>query len=351
MGQQIDNIQLYNDWGDYVSEDKEYDITDLTEGIDEYAIRTDYPGLPCYPVTVGELIKGDGKSYRIEHKLGHGAFSTTWLALEVEANTSVALKIHRTLTTAGQTEGRIHQELRKSIPDPDINDRNVMLGLITDALDQRKTPSERYKQVGRPQKFALPSCDFGWKAGDLVAPIEWPSSMVAKTAFLSDFGSTRRAGSAVVDYCLPPRECCPPELFHKGFEPTYESDMWGFMCVFATLMTGSSPFSGWSESGTLGCIYNLLGPLPQEWEGLYKWPEEYADEERRKWYGQPARQEGSLEDYLDRCREDLVGSRERELILDLMRKGFRYKPSQRITAQQFMDDKSFLELMSIHGME
>lgn len=117
MGQEIDSIQLYNDWGDYVSEDNEYGITDLTEGIDEYAVRTDYPGLPCYPVTIGELIQGSGKSYRIEHKLGHGAFSTTWLALEVETNTSVALKIHRTLTTAGQTESRTHQDIRRLIPD------------------------------------------------------------------------------------------------------------------------------------------------------------------------------------------------------------------------------------------
>lgn len=226
-----------------------------------------------------------------------------------------------------------------------------MLGLVNGALYQGKTTSERYKQVGRPKKFALPPCDFGWRAGDLVAPIEWPSSMVAQAAFLGDLGSTRCAGSTIADDCLPPRECCPPELFHKGFEPTYESDMWGFMCVFATLMTGSSPFSGWSDSGTLGCMCNLLGSLPREWEGRYKWPEEYPHEERCGWYEEPASREGSLEDYLDRCREDLVGSRERELILDLMRKGFRYQPSERITAQQFMNDTSFLELMSIHGIE
>lgn len=81
----------------------------------------------------------------------------------------------------------------------DLHDRNVMLGLVPGALDQGPTPSERYKQVGRPQKFPLPSCDFVWRAGDLVAPIEWPSSIVAKTAFLSDFGLTRRAGSPVTD--------------------------------------------------------------------------------------------------------------------------------------------------------
>lgn len=54
---------------------------------------------------------------------------------------------------------------------------------------------------------------------------------------------------------------------------------------------------------------------------------------------------------LDRCRDDLVGTRERDLILDVLEKGFRYEPSERITAQQLLSNASFLELMSIHGVE
>ncbi|ROW11120.1 hypothetical protein VMCG_00957 [Cytospora schulzeri] len=335
MAQPIDNIQVYNDWGDYVPD--EDDVHDVCETSDGYIVRGGYPGPPCYPVTVGELIQGGGKSYRIEHKLGHGGFSTVWLAFEVETSTLVALKIHRALTKAGQAESRIH-----------LNDKNIMLGLIPTALDQGPTPSERYKQVGRPQKFWY---DFGWRSGDLVAPIEWPKSMINQSAFLGDFGLAKRAGSPLTDDYLPPRACCAPELFHKGFEPNYASDMWGFMCIFYTLMTGWSPFTGWSDSGTLGCMTRELGPLPREWEGRYKWPDHYPDEERT-WYDQSRSPRAFFfEDSLDHCREDLVGTRERELIVEVMRKGFRYQPLQRITAQQLLEDTSFLELMSIHGID
>lgn len=120
MAQQpeVDNTQPYNDWGHYVPEDDEGDVTDFTEGVDGYAVRGGHPGPPCYPVTIGEVIQGGGKSYRIEHKLGHGSFSTIWLAFGIESQTSVALKIHRTFTTAGQVESRIHQDLQRLISDP-----------------------------------------------------------------------------------------------------------------------------------------------------------------------------------------------------------------------------------------
>ncbi|KAG6357010.1 hypothetical protein INS49_014886 [Diaporthe citri] len=368
-----ENNQPYNDWGDYFPEDDEGDVTDFTEGVDGYSVRGGYPGPPCYPATVGEAIQSGGKSYRVEHKLGHGSFSTTWLAFEIETNTSVALKIHRTFTTAGQTESRIHQDLQRLIPDPshchlifstsifslpgqfpddthvvvvlpvtgpdlktfmDITDRNVMIGLIPGALDQGPTPSERYKQVGRPEKFSLPLCTFS-----------------TKTAFLGDFGLTRRIESPATDPCLPPETCCPPELLHEGSESTYKSDMWGFMCVFTTLMAGFNPFTGWSDSSTLGSMFEMLGPLPQEWEGRCEWPHHYPEEQRRKWHDHPRVPEDSLGDLLDRTREEDLGPRERELTLEVVHKGFRYQPSERISAQQPLDDESFWELVAIHGIE
>ncbi|ROV91869.1 hypothetical protein VMCG_09214 [Cytospora schulzeri] len=329
MEQPVDNIHLYNDWGDYVSEDEEDDVAGFTEGFDAYIVSGGYPGPPCYPVTVGELLQGgDGKAYRIEHKLGHGGFSTIWLAFEAETNTSVALKIYH------------------------LNERNVMLGLIPGALDQGPTPSERYKQVGRPQKFPLAPCQYIGRPGDLVAPIRWLSSMVAKTAFLGDFGLTKRADSPTTDNYLPPRPCIPPELFHIGFEPSYESDIWSFICIFTTLMTGFSPFDGWNDTGTLGCMVDLLGPLPRDWEGRYKWPHHYSYEERCKWYDQSRRPEDPLESFVHGCNGIPAGSRkERQLILEVLQKGFRYEPSQRISAQQLLNDASFRELLSINGIE
>ncbi|KUI57456.1 Cyclin-dependent kinase 11B [Cytospora mali] len=176
--------------------------------------------------------------------------------------------------------------------------------------------------------------------------------MVDKTAFLGDFGLAKRASSPLTDDYLPPPLYCAPELLHEGFEPTFKSDMWGFMCIFHVLMTGYHPFCRWSDSGRLGCMTRELGPLPREWEGRYKWPDHYTDEERCTWYDQSRSPEGSLfEDIVDNSREELVGTRERELILEVIHKGLRYQPSQRFTAQQLLDDPSFLELMKIHGIE
>lgn len=118
MAQLVDNIQSYNDWGDYLHGDDEDNILGVAEGFEAYDVRVGYHGRSCYPVTIGELIQGGGKSYRIEHKLGHGTFSTVWLAFEVETNTPVALKIHRNVTTAGQAESQIHRDIQRTIPDP-----------------------------------------------------------------------------------------------------------------------------------------------------------------------------------------------------------------------------------------
>lgn len=229
-----------------------------------------------------------------------------------------------------------------------------MLGLVPGALDQGPTPSERYKQVGRPKKFPLPECDFVWRPGELVAGLTWLPHMVAKTAFVGDFGLTKSACSPLLDHNLPPETFCPPELVHEGFDPTYGSDMWSFMCIFHLLITGHGPFiGGWYKPGVLGSMATKLGPLPPEWEGHYKWPENYSDEERRKWYdqGRMPVASPSLESSMDRGRPDLIGSRERELILEVMRKGFRYKPEERITAQGLLNDASFVELMAMYGIE
>lgn len=114
MEQLGDNhLEPWEDWGDIDDED---DVTELTEGVDAYCLDV-FPGPPCYPLSLGDIVRGNAKSYRIEHKLGHGAFSTVWLAFEMESRTIVALKISRTLTTAGEVEYRAHQEIRQAIPD------------------------------------------------------------------------------------------------------------------------------------------------------------------------------------------------------------------------------------------
>lgn len=73
-----------------------------TEDPDEYK----WDGL--HPVHIGDKFR-DGR-YRIVHKLGHGSFSTVWLARDEQRSRYVALKIVEAETSA--EDGRDSRELR-----------------------------------------------------------------------------------------------------------------------------------------------------------------------------------------------------------------------------------------------
>lgn len=127
MAQEARTDEAYTDWGDYVLEDDEDEIAyePTSEGVNAYSGTPP----PCYPVTVGEIIQGGGKSYRIEHKLGRGTFSLVWLAFEMGASVSVALKIHnRSRSQPKESSGAsipghliesgVRQDLHQLISDP-----------------------------------------------------------------------------------------------------------------------------------------------------------------------------------------------------------------------------------------
>lgn len=72
------------DWGDFVDSDEEPDVEFACEDINLY------PKGFCYPISISDIIV---ERYRIIHKLGHGAFSTVWVAQDMTENRDVALKI------------------------------------------------------------------------------------------------------------------------------------------------------------------------------------------------------------------------------------------------------------------
>jgi serine/threonine protein kinase len=76
-----------SDYGDFVGSDEECEIEEVAEPLDRY-----YKGLQglYYPIRIGQVLD---QTYRIEHKLGHGGFSTVWLAYDMKNKRNVALKI------------------------------------------------------------------------------------------------------------------------------------------------------------------------------------------------------------------------------------------------------------------
>ena len=73
------------DCGDFVDSEDEYDVEEEAEAFERYAF-----GLVYCPIRIGQLLV---QTYRIEHKLGHGSFSTVWMAHDIQKNRDVALKI------------------------------------------------------------------------------------------------------------------------------------------------------------------------------------------------------------------------------------------------------------------
>jgi hypothetical protein len=72
------------DYGDFVDSDGECEVEELSEEPKDYALGY------YYPICIGDVLN---KTYRLEHKLGHGNFSTVWLARDISMEKYVALKI------------------------------------------------------------------------------------------------------------------------------------------------------------------------------------------------------------------------------------------------------------------
>jgi serine/threonine protein kinase len=57
------------------------------------------------------------QTYRIEHKLGHGCFSTIWLARDIQEEKDVALKIIISSGGVGEYEYKMQKEILRTVQD------------------------------------------------------------------------------------------------------------------------------------------------------------------------------------------------------------------------------------------
>ncbi|KAF4456354.1 CMGC protein kinase [Fusarium austroafricanum] len=72
------------DRGDFMDTDNAYEVEELSEPLERYSEGR------YYPICIGEILVNQ---YRVEHKLGHGGFSTVWMAYDMVEKRDVALKI------------------------------------------------------------------------------------------------------------------------------------------------------------------------------------------------------------------------------------------------------------------
>ncbi|KAF5568686.1 CMGC kinase [Fusarium napiforme] len=324
------------DWGDFVDSDEEPDVEFACEDINLY------PRGFCYPISIGEIII---ERYRIIHKLGHGAFSTVWMAHGIIENKDVALKI-LTLGNSNERDYQMQSEIIGTakdltyllvyhqtflLPSPHSQHRVFVFPLQGPNLRNhppRKLPittkmafavqllkalkslhevgilhadlntanimytlhplnssvSEKYKQVGRPRKMILWTEQ--WKDGELFTPMKPKEDLIGDSIVLGDFGLAHKAGSPTRKMQSPATYCAPERL--HNINPSYGSDIWSYM-----------------------------------------YPE------------------FDLKERLGQLRPD-VGARELELVVSVLRRGLVYQHEERIAAAELLEHDSFKELMSMY---
>lgn len=208
-----------------------------------------------------------------------------------------------------------------------------MWGIVP--LDNYATDT-KYKLFGRPLKLSLlPHPE--WRA-QLVKAMVIPKNFVRETVYLSDFGLAIKAGTSVSFKEQSPGVYCAPERFHN-IDPSFVSDMWSYMCLFAELYLGFTPFSGFQSDSVLTSMVNILGPLPLRWKGHYRNVFGTYDD---SWYDQSRKPDPTmlLKAMIKRARPE-ASEIEQNNLLSVMSKGFCYLPEYRMSAEQLLQDTSF----------
>ncbi|KAK2873766.1 hypothetical protein FQN49_002094 [Arthroderma sp. PD_2] len=382
------------DYGDFVDSDDDCDVTQYAECPYEYKF---------YPIRIGEVIN---QTYRIDHKLGHGGFSTVWMANDLKNKRDVALKIMAS-EDSGEHEYSIQQEIKRSVKDTsnlvtyietfllrgkDFNHRALVYPLHGPSLDSlvgREIPmasrmsaarqllealanlheggivhrdinnknvmwgiaplenldrAAKYKVLGRPLKLPIP--DKPWRQGEVVAPITIPDNLRTEEFYLGDFGLAMKLGSPIAQQGRPPIHFCSPERLHNH-DPSFACDIWSYMCIFTELYAGFTPFHTWANGGVITTMVRLAGPLPAQWKGDYCTPDKALD----SWYDQDNKPEpepeSNLEALILRGRPN-ASPVERKHALSILSRGFSTSPEKRPTAAQLLHDPSFKALIDIH---
>ncbi|KAG5743986.1 hypothetical protein H9Q72_013106 [Fusarium xylarioides] len=395
-GDQICDSDTSDDWGDFVDSDDEGDVEFVCEDINLY------PRGICYPLSIGEII---ADRYRIIHKLGHGSFSTVWMAYDTIERTDVALKVLM-LGNSEDHEYRIQSEIIGAVKDltyllvyrtsftlPSPHGQHRVMVFPMQGPNLRNYPpkskplatrlsfavqllqalkalheaeivhadlntanimyslralekgdtAEKYKKIGRPRKMSLWTEQ--WKEGELVMPMKPDEDLIGDTIVLGDFGLAHKVGTPTQKMQSPATYCAPERVHNTS--PSYGSDIWSYMCIFFELYTGTYLFQGWGHSSVVSSIVNTLGPLPVSWKGTYHVGGSGED----KWYDQNCQtvSEFDLKRRLSQLRPDVTAD-ERELVISFLLRGLSYQHENRMKAAQLLEDDSLKGLREIHGV-
>lgn len=199
----------------------------------------------------------------------------------------------------------------------------------------------RYKVLGEPLKQPI-ELDL-WKSGELVKPMNFPDELRIEKLYLNDFALSVKVDTLhpYLPKGMPPIKFCSPDRLHRQ-KPSFACDIWSYMCIFAELYLCFVPFSTWLEGGIVTSMVELLGPLPEEWKGLYLNSQDVSE----WWYDQDYKinPEFNLRTMIANARPE-ADPVEVQHAYSLMVKGFSCNPAKRPTSTQLLQDPSFKYIM------
>lgn len=122
-----------------------------------------------------------------------------------------------------------------------------------------------------------------------------------------------------------------------GRAPSFACDMWSYMCIFAVIYIGPTPFVSMGKDGVMAFMVETLGPPLEQWKGSY----DDAEEGRDTWYDPDTKlkPEGTLAANIERMRPER-NPVEKQHVLSILTRGFSYCPEERPTATQLLRDGS-----------
>ncbi|KAL4788615.1 hypothetical protein BJX76DRAFT_344746 [Aspergillus varians] len=330
------------------TEDEEIDLEEAVEPWQRYEIKETQHIL--YPIRIWEIRNG---RCLVVHKLGFGGFSTRDVALKVMScglgdnetrmQDKIIQDVQGTSHLFASRDGELSQGHGVSIDGPislpcypgkyedgythgrsqatasglenlhrariihrgkatDLNDRNCMWGVVS---LHHLSRSAKYEALGRPLKQNIPFANTQ-KQGEFFRPVVVPENLRTAEFYLGGFGLAMKLNEPISQCGYPPMQSCSPGWLHKQY-PSPICDMWSYMILFAELHLGHVPFYTWLEGGLITGVVRCLGPVPEQWRGLYAHP-------------------GGLDSWV-----------------------FTYQSEERLTATQLLNDPSFAAIIDRYG--
>ncbi|KAK0656685.1 kinase-like domain-containing protein [Cercophora newfieldiana] len=315
--------------------------------------------------------------YRIIHKLGHGTYSTAWLALDEQTSTYVAIKVgtprcslrdakkaydwkvfqlNVARSLAAQLTMAVSLIHSQGFAHGDLHLGNCMLQLLR-SLDNLSV-EELYVKFGAPKLELVvrsdgkPTSSVPGVPPYVVQPVRFgiPNDKVTLgevKLLLTDFGVAFRPSEKSRFQSYTPLALRPPEAFFEPATPlSFASDIWSLGCVIFELLSHRSLINGnflAPQDDITAQQVHLQGRLPPEWWD--KW------ELRAKWFdesGKPLSNERDVwlwdrrvDEWVNglrpSCGTDLVKDDEKAALLELLRWMLVWKPAERPSADQVLE--------------